>query len=183
MLEKEEKQIQQSDTAPQSAEEYIKAVKELKENSVSKEEYDKVVADKSALIRALVSGDSGSQSAEPAAEEKPDIQELRNKLRQSGENELTNAEYVATALQLRKAILEEGGIDPFLPQGAKVKPTLIDIQGAEKVAEGLQHCLDEAADETGKVDPVIFNAHLDKLIAADNPALVARLRASKGSRK
>ena len=177
MTEEEKKELQEK--GPQNAEEYLKALKELKEKSVDKDDYDKVVADNAALIKALAEGDtSHAQTAEP--ENKPDVKELREKLRTSGEKELPNAEFVATALKLREAVIAEGGIDPFLPQGVKTKPTLVDIQGADRVAEGLKKCLEDATDpETGKVDNDLFNAHLKKIIADDNPVLTARLKAMK----
>ena len=177
MAEKEEKK-QEQDLGPQSAEEYVKALRSLQENSVDKGEYDKVVEERNTLIKAMAAGDTAhDQSVEN--EQKLDIKELRDKLRKSGESELSNAEFVATALQLRDAVIEAGGIDPFLPQGVKTKPTLIDIQGAERVAEGLRSCLDNATDpETGKVDSDLFNAHLKKIIADDSPVLTARLKAN-----
>ena len=177
MAEKEKEELEQEQT-PQNAEQYVKALKSLRENSVDKEEFDKVVAERDTLIKAMAEGDTThAQGAE--SEKKPDIKELRDKLRTSGEKELSNAEFVATALQLRRAVIEAGGIDPFLPQGVKAKPTLIDIQGAERVAEGLQSCLDNATDpDTGKVDNDLFNAHLKKIIAEDNPSLAMRLKAN-----
>ena len=177
MAEKEKEELEQEQT-PQNAEQYVKALKSLRENSVDKEEFDKVVAERDTLIKAMAEGDTThAQGAE--SEKKPDIKELRDKLRTSGEKELSNAEFVATALQLRRAVIEAGGIDPFLPQGVKAKPTLIDIQGAERVAEGLQSCLDNATDpDTGKVDNDLFNAHLKKIIAEDNPSLTMRLKAN-----
>ena len=178
MAEKDETKKEELEQDPKNAEEYVKALKSLRENSVDKKEYDKVVGERDTLIKAMAEGDtSHAQGAE--SEKKPDIKELRDKLRTSGEKELSNAEFVATALQLRRAVIEAGGIDPFLPQGVKAKPTLIDIQGAERVAEGLQSCLDNATDpDTGKVDSDLFNAHLKKIIADDNPVLAARLKAN-----
>ena len=173
----EEKKNTEQEQGPQTAEEYVKALKALKDNSVSKEEYDKVVADRNTLIKAVAEGNT-TQTPSAETEKTPSVQELRDKLRKSGEAELSNAEYVAAALQLRDKIIAEGKIDPFLPQGVKTKPTLIDIQGADRVAEGLKSCLDAATDpETGKIDNDLFNAHLKKLIADDNPVLAARLKA------
>ena len=166
----------------QSAEDYAAAIKALKESTVSKEEYDKVVADKKVLVKAL----SGEGPVPEGVQEKAkpaDIKELRREFLNAGEENLSNAEYIQKALKLRQAIIDEGGIDPFLPSGAKVNPTPKDIEGANKAAEAFQSWLDAATDEKGKVDPELFNAFMRKGIADDNAMVTARLRAAAKARK
>lgn len=173
MLEEEKKATTTEN--PQNAEEYVEAINKLKENYVPKEQFEKSENDRKVLMNAILEGRKLELDGQP--EEKPDIKALRKRLIDSGEEQLSNAEYVETVLKLRSAVIAEGGLDPFLPRGAKVKPTLEDIKGAARVAEGLQYCLDESRDEeTGKLDNEIFNAHLKKIIADDSPILTARLR-------
>lgn len=165
---------------PQNAEEYAAAMKSVRENTVSKEEYEKSENERKILIRALAEGTS---LTEAAPEEKPaDIKELRNKFLNAGELNLNNAEYIKTALELRKALMDAGEPDPFLPAGAKISPTLTDIQGAQKSADAFQSWLDASTDENGKIDPELFNAYMKKGISDDSPLITARLRANK-SRK
>ena len=157
----------------QTAEEYAAAIKNLKENTVSKEAYDKVVNDNKVLTKALAEGDPLPEGAQEGPA--PDIKELRKKFLESGELNLSNAEYVQNALALRKALIDAGEVDPFIPAGVKAKPSLTDIQGAQKVAEALETWLEAARDsETGKIDEDIFNAMLKKGIAEDNPLIRAR---------
>ena len=158
----------------QSAEEYVKAVNAIRENSVDKTKYEKLEKDYNVLVKAVADGKT--VSLEDAQEtNKVDPNELRKKIFNADES-MTNAEYVENVLKLREAIIAEGGLDPFLPSGEKITPDVNDIKGAAKVAEGLQYCLDAARGEDGKVDPELFNAHFNKIVAADSPLLSSRLK-------
>ena len=174
-LEEEDKIVQQT---PQSAEEFTEAMKHVRENYVPKEKLEKAEADKAVLIKAL-SGegpipDSVQEKAKPA-----NVKELRKEFLQAGETNMSNAKYVETALALRQAIIDEGGLDPFLPSGAKVNPTPQDIAGAQKTADALQSWLDAARDDNGRIDEELFNAFMRKGIAEDSPIITARLKAAK----
>lgn len=166
----------------QTAEQYAQAIKNLKDKTVDKEAYDKVVAERETLIKAL-SGEGPVPEGVQEGQKPADIKELKKRFQQAEELGLTNAEVVETALELRKALIESGQPDPFLPIGAKVKPTLQDIEGADRSAKALQAMLDAARDESGKVDPEMFNAQLRKNIAEDSPLLTARLRANQQTAK
>lgn len=159
-----------------TADEYAEEIKKLKATTVSKEEYDKVVADKKTLAKALAEGtdvpEADKQEKTPE-DKKAYIKELRKKFLSSGELGLTNVEFVQNTLELRKALIEQGEKDPFLPAEIKRKATKEDYAGAERVAEFLQNCLDESKDDEGKPDPIMFNALLSKGIANDNP-MIAR---------
>ena len=172
---------QQQEVVIESAQDYAEAIKDLKEKTVSKEEYDKVVADKKTLIRALSEGQTLPDSGQK--ENKPDIKELRQKFLNAGELNLSNAEYIKTALALRQASIESGEGDPFLPTNSRRAPTIVDLQGAEKVAETLQGWLEEATDEEGRVDEDLLNAQIKKGIADDGPLMLAKMKARAGKRK
>ena len=118
---------------------YIQALNELKAKSVDKAEYDKLKAENEKLLDSIV---NGRELNLPSEEEKShSIQELRNEL---FNKEHTNLEYCKTALELRKSILDEGGVDPFLPYGSKIAPTNEDIECANRVAQVLQEAIDYA---------------------------------------
>ena len=178
MTEEEQKQQQ---PIIQDAEQYAEAIKNLKEKTVSKEEYDRVVAEKSTLVKALAG--EGPVPKDVQEQAKPaDIKDLRKKFLDAGEENLSNAEYIKTALELRKAAIAEGELDPFIPSGAKVKPTPQDVAKAQEVADTMQKWLDDATDENGKIDEELFMAYMRKGIAEDSPVIAARLRASKARR-
>ena len=118
----------------------VQAINELKQNSVSKEDYNKVVAEKNKYLKALI---DGNQVAEVSNKEPVDIDGLRKELF-SGEKDLTNLEYAKKALELRDAIIERDGVDIFVGRGSKLTPTDEDYEAAQRVADGFQQCIDVA---------------------------------------
>ena len=118
----------------------VQAINELKQNSVSKEDYNKVVAEKNKYLKALI---DGNQVAEVQNKEPVDIDGLRKELF-SGEKDLTNLEYVKKALELRNALIERDGVDIFVGRGSKLTPTDEDYEAAQRVADGFQQCIDVA---------------------------------------
>lgn len=137
---------------------YVAAIQELQNNSVSKTQYEKLRTENKKLLDALVSG----QQIDLPKEEKPNIDELRKKLFNKDAN-LSNLEYVDTALKLRNALIEKGERDPFLPVGDRVNETAEMYDIAQRVADGLQECVDFADGDSG-----IFTAQLQR-ITKDTP--------------
>ena len=137
---------------------YVAAIQELQNNSVSKTQYEKLRTENKKLLDALVSG----QQIDLPKEEKPNIDELRKKLFNKDAN-LSNLEYVDTALKLRNALIEKGERDPFLPVGDRVSETAEMYDIAQRVADSLQACVDFADGDSG-----IFTAQLQR-ITKDTP--------------
>ena len=100
------------------------------------------------LQNEIING--GYESSTEEEEQPVDIQALRNDL---FTKDLSNLDYCTKALQLRRALIEKGENDPFLPIGEKIQPTDEDIKCAEKVADGLQRMIDES-----NGSPDAFNA-------------------------
>ena len=117
---------------------YLAAIKELKQNSVDRAEYDKLRAENKKLLDSIVNGQSVEVESVP---EKKSIEELREAYLKEDQ---TNLEYITNTLNLRKALIEEGKPDPFLPIGNQILPTDEDVAAANKVAEVLQECVDYA---------------------------------------
>ena len=122
---------------------YIDQIKKLKENSVSKDDYDKLRLDNKRLIDALANGTQLEGKVEPKIDAVDKINECRKKLFSKGTN-LNNLEYCDTALQLRDALIENGERDPFLPFGHNVIATDSDIETANRVATIMKDCIDYA---------------------------------------
>ena len=141
-------------------EDYIKALADLKANSVSKEQYNKLKEDNQKLLQAIINGEK--IEIDPA--ESKDIKTLRNELFNS-EQPLSNLEYATKALELRSKLISEGKQDPFLPVGHQVTITNEDIEAAERVAECLQACIDYAAG-----DSTIFTNELQRIMKDAAPA-------------
>ena len=139
----EEKEISVTGTVEDNTQDYLAAIKELKQNSVDRSEYDKLRAENKKLIDAVVNGQPGQEEPVVSKHSKEQIDELRNDLFNSPK-ELNNLEYITKAMELREALIENGEPDPFLPVGKQISPTRDDIEGAEKVAQVYRECIEYA---------------------------------------
>lgn len=141
---------------------YIKAINEMKQNSVSKEQYNKLQSENKKLLDALV-----SNKQLDIAEEKPKISvaDAKKEFVQVCENGCTQLEFFEKALALRTAVLDAGGPDPFLPTGSKVQPSYDQIERQNIIHEGLQEMIDFA-----EGDPGIFNAEYQRRVIDTMPA-------------
>ena len=126
-----------------STQDYLAAIKELKQNSVGREEYERLKAENKKLIDAVVNGQPSQEEQQTVVHTKEEIDTLRNELFNS-DKDLSNLEYVSKALELRDALMENGEPDPFLPIGKQIAPTRDDIEGAEKVAQVYKECIEYA---------------------------------------
>lgn len=131
---------------------YIEAIKEMKANSVSKEDYNKLKEENKKLLQAVVNG----ETIEIEKQKPVDIKEIRKRFI-TAESTLDG---VTAALELRDAVMAAGGKDPFLPAGKKIVATEDDIKTAERVAEGFRHCVEYA-----EGDPQIFANELTRITA------------------
>ena len=121
---------------------YIDQIKKLKENSVSKDDYDKLRLDNKRLIDALANG-TQMDVVESKTSTVDKINELRTKLFSKG-NDLNNLEYCKAAVELRDALIENEERDPFLPFGHNVVATESDHETAERVANIMRECIEYA---------------------------------------
>ena len=142
MLE-EEKEISVTGTVEDNTQDYIKAIKDLKQNSVDRSEYEKLRAENKKLIDAVVNGQPGQEEQVLVKHSKEQIDDLRNDLFNSP-RELNNLEFITKTMELREALMENGEPDPFLPVGKQISPTRDDIEGAEKVAQVYKECIEYA---------------------------------------
>lgn len=134
---------------------YIAAIAEIRRTTVPMDDYNKLREEKRQLINALVSGKTPEGLVPEAPKVSPD--DLRKKLFGSGADNLSNLEYVETALTLRDSLIGAGERDPFLPVGDKVQITSDTIDTAERVATTLRECVDFAQGDSG-----IFTAELQR---------------------
>ena len=134
----------------------VEALKKLKASTVPKKKYEELEAKYKQALDAIIDGNS-VETEIVDDNKKPTISELRSKLYGPGHKDMTNLEYVSNTLELRKQIMEQGGTDPFVPVGRKVKATYQDFETANSIADVLEECV-KAADG----DPVAFNNELRK---------------------
>ena len=115
----------------------VQAINELKKNTVSKEEYNKVKAEKDKYLKALI---EGSQVADEK-KEPVDVDALRKSL---FTEDLDNLTFAKKALELRDELIDKQGIDIFVGRGNKYAPTQTDYDAAQRVADAFQSCVDVA---------------------------------------
>ena len=84
---------------------------------------------------------------------------------------MSNLEYWTKTLALRKAVIEKGDPDPFLPVGAKISPDEDDVVKANNVADVVEECIKESE---GNSD--VFTALLQSRTNNDSPQMVMRLK-------
>lgn len=131
---------------------YLEVIKKMKENMVLKSDYDAAIVENKKLAEQLIT----SPNPQEQPKEKVDIKKLQDQF--SASTQMTNLEFVSSALKLRKALIEDGKPDPFLPVGRRISPTEDDIRKANKVAEAFEYCVDAA-----QGDPAIFNMELMRI--------------------
>ena len=154
MTEEEKKTKQTSETATNTEvdnNQYIEALKEMKENSVDRAKYDQLKAENKKLLESIVNG----QEIDVEDKHAKTNEELRKELFKRDGN-LKNIEFVRNMLELRSNLMSEGEPDPFLPYGSQVVASDSDIAAAQKVATVLQECVDYA-DEFGGDNQVFTN--------------------------
>lgn len=152
--------VSQQENVEQDTNNYIEALKEMKANSVNKAAYDKLKEENKQLLDALI---NGGQVTQELQKEPVNIDSIRKKLF-SGEAELSNLDYMKTALELREALLDQGSPDPFLPYGQNIAPTDEDIRTADRVAEAIKSCIDYADG-----DSEIFTNELQRIMVDTSP--------------
>lgn len=137
----EEEQINGTGTVEDdSAQDYLEAIKSLKQNSVDKALYDKVKAENKKLLDSIVNGTEVALDVKK--QEEPTIQELRERVFNNPNQ--TNLEYVTNVLKLRERLIEEGNDDPFIASSSQYSPTNADYERANRVATILQDMVDVA---------------------------------------
>lgn len=138
---------------------YIEEINKLKANTVTKDEYNKLVGENKKLLDSILNG-SGEGGGSKENEIKLESSETYRKM--LGED-MTNLDYITTCLNLREAVLAEGGEDPFCMSNTEGNISDEQRESAERVAEGLKFMVAEADGDPdyfrilynkGVVDPV-----------------------------
>ena len=117
----------------------LEEVQKLKENTVSKAEYERLLKRNKELTQAWMN----NKEIQEAQKDTDTIDSLRSELYSDNRKEMTNLESVTKMLKLREKVIESGGSDPFASSDTS---TITDeeIRTAERVAAGLQNMVDEA---------------------------------------
>lgn len=151
---KQQQQIESGEQQSNDSVDYIKAINELKQNSVPRKQYEELQKENKELLDTLINGGQ-VEMVDPA--NKPSIEDLRKGLfsKEAADKGMTNLEFVSRSLELRNAIIDNGGTDPFLPIGKGIDLTREDYEAAEFTAQQFQECIDIA-----KGNSEVFTAEL-----------------------
>ncbi len=151
----EEKDLEQQQAQEPNPEDktLLEAYNDLKENTVSKKEYERVLKRNEDLTQALIKNDRLEEDNEPKESNPDKIKRLTNELYSDKRESMSNLEYCQKTTELRDAIIAEGGRDPFLPTSGDNKDSYANQQTAEKVANGLKQMVKDADG-----NPEAFNA-------------------------
>lgn len=116
------------------------------------------------LKKEILEVKSNTETPEEIAKKKQEnLKSLRAKLTNTDQfHPLSNLEYVSTVLDYRKALMEDGQDDPFLPRD-KSKVTSDDISKAKNTAKVLEDCVKEANGRSA-----VFDGILNEVIAEDS---------------
>lgn len=153
-MSEEEREQQNPDNEPEmTANEYINQINNLRENTVSREEYERIRNDNRELAKALINGTGANIPGITKPEKKPDLDDLRKKLfTKKSKNDL---EYFTNLLALRDGVMADGQPDPFLPINREFRATAQDEADAERIATQIKEAI-EYADG----DPAVFSNDL-----------------------
>lgn len=153
-MSEEEREQQNPENEPEmTAKEYINQINDLKEKTVSREEYERIKNDNRELAKALINGTGANIPGITKPENKPDLDDLRKKLfTKKSKNDL---EYFTNLLALRDGVMADGQPDPFLPINREFRATAQDEADAERIATQIKEAI-EYADG----DPAVFSNDL-----------------------
>lgn len=148
-----QEQENQEQIQDQAYQNLLEQFNKLKDTMVPKEKFDQVSNRNKQLSEAIANNMQEQEEARKQEEPKPDVSQLRAELYGDKRSDMTNLDYIRKSLELRDAVIESGGRDPFLPTGGNDKDSLEAHNTANKVANGLKQLVEQA-----NGDPVAFNA-------------------------
>lgn len=144
---------------------YIDTINELKQNTVSKAQYEQLQAENKKLLDSLANGDYNK----PAEPEKPkyDMNQLRENFQKTA-GCASNIEPWKAAIAYRKAHLAETGRDCFIPNNdcKEYNPTQETIDYYNDLANLVESCIE---DSNGS-DKLFFSLLCDR--TTEDPTLV-----------
>ena len=138
----------------------IEAIKTMKKNTVSREQYEAKEAENRELLDALINGGQVVQPTETEEDPQERIAVLRKELFGSSNNNMTNLEYAQKSLELHDLNLQVGNGNDFLPVGQGVEITRDDVDKADLYAKTLKECIEKA-----EGDSEVFTAELARRTA------------------
>ena len=135
----------------------LNEVKRIKETTVPKEEYDKLLAEKKKLMKDFVYGSGDSSNV---GEAKPNIEELRNKIFGDNVEQMSNRDFWKNVSELYHTRLEQDGENIFLPKGKKTRYERKDYEVVESMMNTIDSMLEDSKDNPN-LFTTLFNEALN----------------------
>ena len=163
-MEKEQERNDTNNENNEQEQDYIEAIQNLKDNTVSKEQYEKLRAENKKLLNAVLN-DQKAEKEEPVEtveQLQNDLRKIKSELANAQEKGMSNLEFTSKALKYREKAMKLGLQDPFVPN-TPTGPEENDFRSAERVAEVLQKCVDES-----KGNPATFRNLFEQAVRDDS---------------
>lgn len=135
---------------------YITALKELKQNSVSKDKYDALNEEKKRLLDAIVNG-----NGESAQEEQSKLESREFYYKKYKENKFNNdLEYWENFINLREATMNEYGADPCVTGSYGLTPEGNKLESSYGEAEVIEEQMNTIKDfiKQSEGNPIVFDS-------------------------
>ena len=165
-----EQERNETNNENEQEQDYIEAIQNLKDNTVSKEQYEKLRAENKKLLNAVLN-DQKAEKEEPVEtveQLQNDLRTIKSELANAQEKGMSNLEFTSKALKYREKAMKLGLQDPFVPN-TPTGPEENDFRSAERVAEVLQKCVDEA-----KGNPATFRNLFEQAVRDDSKIPIKR---------
>lgn len=150
-----EKEVKQGVEGTDNDLDLLKEIQDLKDNTVSKEEYAKLQAKYKQVVKDVINGVGTKEEADNTV----NLEEIRKNLFTDKVEDLSNRDFWKNVLDLRHERLEKEGVDIFLPKGSKTRYTREDYESAQKVDEIISQMLEDS-EENPQLFNVLFNEAL-----------------------
>jgi len=157
MAELENNNIEQQPQNQNEDQDYIDAINEIKANSVSKDKYDRILAENKKLLKSLTKG----EGMEVPAPKKPSIKEAVAPLADR-DNQMLSLEFAEQSLAFRQAVMDAGHRDPWLPQGPNAVITQEHYDNAKNMEQVFKHCI-----EVAQGDSAVFTNEFNRFYKPD----------------
>lgn len=131
-------QVDDKDIIKKPEDNLLESYNKLKESTVSKEDYNKLMELNKNLVDTLSKGGGSNK------EEQLEVLRTSEECRQVFKKELNNLEFCQAALDLREAVMREKNIDIFVGRSHNLTPTQEAYDSAQRVADVMKDCIDRA---------------------------------------
>lgn len=172
----EEEKIKEQEEVEKTAEEIIL---ELKKNTVSKEEFEKLKSKHNKLLKDIADGKDIEQEEVHLNEEERQkrIKELRVNLYTDKAN-LNNLDYWKQTLELRKLLIDSGEPDPMIARGKMFNDRAVNQEEeVSKVVENVQKCIDDCNGSSK-----VFTSLLQDIMV-DDPNVTMKLARERAKKR